>query len=371
MSSSRASSRTRTCRSITRPRMRSRLHRSSRPRGSSSWRRSRPDGRSPARTIARSPSSCARVSTGPCSSRTTCAAARLQSSAACASPTGCTRPPGRRHSGSRSSDAPGAWGGSTIASWPRDEDGRAPRGAGRGRPSPGSADLCHRPHVERSEVSATLFESLEHQTIPPDEVLVADSGSSDDTPEVARRASATVVEGERRGPGEGRNRGARKATGDVLVFVDADCILPPNLIESVFLAFADPAVVGGATGFAPAQGRRVERSLFYLANAYQRAMTIWGIPHNAGYCFFFRKTAFESLGGIREDLVLNETHDLAIRSRSIGRFVLLPIIVETSMRRFRTYGYLRTILQEYVASTILYYATGRSPRELFRPAPAR
>src|SRR3989475_4609211 len=172
----------------------------------------------------------------------------------------------------------------------------------------------------------TLFESLKHQTIPPDEVLIADSGSSDDTPEVARRAGATVVEGERRGPGEGRNRGARAATGNVLVFVDADCILPPTLIESVFLALADPVVVGGATGFAPANGRRVERSLFYLANAYQRAMTIWGIPHNAGYCFFFRRTAFESLGGIREDLVLNETHDLAIRSRSIGRFVLLPII---------------------------------------------
>src|SRR6266581_3037530 len=82
----------------------------------------------------------------------------------------------------------------------------------------------------------TLLESLKHQTIPPDEVLVADSGSSDETPEVARRAGAIVLEGERRGPGEGRNRGARAATGDVLVFVDADCILPPPLIESVFLA---------------------------------------------------------------------------------------------------------------------------------------
>src|SRR3989449_10389 len=153
-SSSRASSRTRTCRSITRPRMRSRSRRSSRPRGSSSWRRSRPAGRSPARTIARSPSSCARASTGPSSSRTTCAAARLRSSAACASPTGCTRPPGRRPSGSRSSDAPGASSASTIVSWPRDEDGRTTRGAGHGRPSPGSADLSHRAHVERSEVSA-------------------------------------------------------------------------------------------------------------------------------------------------------------------------------------------------------------------------
>src|SRR5207247_1937165 len=237
-------------------------------KGSSSWRRSPPAGRSPARTIARSPSSCARASTGPCSSRTTSGAARLRCSAASASPTACTRPPGRPHSGSRSSDARGASSGSTIDSWPRDGGGPARRGEG---------------------------------------------------------------------PGEGRNRGARKATGEVLVFVDADCVLPPNLLEAVFLALADPDVVGGATGFAPAKGRPVERSLFYLANAYQRAMTIWGIPHNAGYCFFFRKTAFESLGGIREDLVLNETHDLAIRSRSIGRFVLLPIIVEPSMRRFRTY----------------------------------
>src|SRR3989454_1149759 len=126
-----------------------------------------------------------------------------------------------------------------------------------------------------------LFESLKHQTIPPDEVLIADSGSSDDTPEVARRAGATVVEGERQGPGEGRNRGARAATGNVLVFVDADCILPPNLIESVFLALADPAVVGGATGFAPANGRRVERSLFYLANAYHRAQPARALPSRA------------------------------------------------------------------------------------------
>jgi len=62
---------------------------------------------------------------------------------------------------------------------------------------------------------------------------------------------------------------------------------------------------------------------------------------------------------------------LALRSRRLGRFVILPLTVSTSMRRFRTYGYARTVLREYVASTLLYYATGRTSAEGFRPAPAR
>src|SRR5256885_16019453 len=70
-------------------------------------------------------------------------------------------------------------------------------------------------------------------------------------------------------------------------------------------------------------------------------------------------------------MLLNETHDLALRSRSLGRFVIVPGAVQTSMRRFRTYGYARTIVKEYIASTILYYATGRTSAEQFRPAPAR
>src|SRR5205823_1287908 len=97
----------------------------------------------------------------------------------------------------------------------------------------------------------------------------------------------------------------------VLLFVDADCLLPSNLVETVFLALGDPNIVGGATGFAPAKGKWIERSLFYFANAYQRAMTIWRLPHNAGYCFFFRKSAFEPLGGCEADASIRRrrTHE--------------------------------------------------------------
>lgn len=217
----------------------------------------------------------------------------------------------------------------------------------------------------------SLLESLEKQTLRGFEVLVADSGSTDGTEAIARSFGVRYLPGERKGPAEGRNRGAREARADTMVFVDADCVVPPDLLDDVRLALADASVVGGATRFRPADGTLGERTLFFFANAYQGAMISWGFPHNAGFCFFFRRSAFDRLDGLREDLFLNETHDIALRSRSLGRFVSLPISVSTSMRRFRKNGFARTVFHEYLGSTLLYYVARRAPPEALRPQPVR
>jgi len=75
-----------------------------------------------------------------------------------------------------------------------------------------------------------------------DEIVVSDGGSRDRTLEVARRHRALVVVGAA-GRGAQLNRGAAAASGDVLLFLHADTLLPPAAIE-----VARAAVAGGAAG---------------------------------------------------------------------------------------------------------------------------
>src|SRR5688572_19196235 len=78
----------------------------------------------------------------------------------------------------------------------------------------------------------------------PDEVIVVDDGSTDDTAAVAERHRARVVRTARRGPAVARNAGARLASGELLVFLDADCVPEPGCLAALLAPFADPRVAG-------------------------------------------------------------------------------------------------------------------------------
>ena len=62
---------------------------------------------------------------------------------------------------------------------------------------------------------------------PADEVILVDDCSTDGSPDIAAAHGARVLSTENgpRGPAHARNRGAKVATGDVLVFVDADVVV--------------------------------------------------------------------------------------------------------------------------------------------------
>ncbi|MCH7718170.1 MAG: glycosyltransferase, partial [Chloroflexi bacterium] len=92
--------------------------------------------------------------------------------------------------------------------------------------------------------ASTIEETLRRvQRLAPYELIVADGGSSDGTPDLARPA-ATVVSA-RRGRGSQMNAGAAQTTGDVLVFLHADVRLPSNALAAIESALRDPSVAGG------------------------------------------------------------------------------------------------------------------------------
>ena len=174
--------------------------------------------------------------------------------------------------------------------------------------------------------AATAALSLEH-----DVVVVADA-CSDDTAAIARECGARVLEVEHRHIAATRNSGARHATGDCLVFVDADTCVDAALLGAAMAALRDGAAGGGATV-------RLGGAIM----AYQRfAMRVLGWAFRAtgiapGCFIFCTRAAYVAAGGFDERYFAGE--DVAI-SRALarqGRFVVLRETVSTSARKLRTF----------------------------------
>ena len=101
------------------------------------------------------------------------------------------------------------------------------------------------PAYNASETVEACLSALWHQTVPRElyEIIVVDDGSTDDTADLARTAGARVIGQPNAGPATARNRGARVAAGELLLFTDADCEPVPGWIEAFLDAFADEGIV--------------------------------------------------------------------------------------------------------------------------------
>lgn len=105
------------------------------------------------------------------------------------------------------------------------------------------------PTRNRADILARCLDSLTSQTLPAEafEVLVIDNGSTDDTPEVARRHASllqlTYVSSPEPGLHVGRHEGMRHAKADVLIFGDDDIEAEPDWVEAVVQSFDDSTIV--------------------------------------------------------------------------------------------------------------------------------
>jgi len=170
------------------------------------------------------------------------------------------------------------------------------------------------------------------------EIIVADDASTDRTAHVAADSGARVVSVQHRQISATRNSGARAASGDVLVFVDADTVINKDVLRRALAIVSEGAVGGGAAvrfdGRVPSYARVPLPAL--------TAMMRW--MRLAAGCFVFcTRSAFEAAGGFDERLFGAEEIALSIALKRLGRFVILRETVLTSGRKLRTYSGLEVL----------------------------
>lgn len=156
------------------------------------------------------------------------------------------------------------------------------------------------------------------------------------------------------------NRGASLASGDILLFLHADTLLPPDALAMVRSCMN--TAIDGAGAFA--LGIRTDRWIFRITERYVALRTRFtGIPYG-DQAIFMRREYFERIGGYR-DIPLMEDVEIMRRIKKRGdRVCIIPKKVRTSPRRWEQEGILFCTLRNLVIQ-FLYYL-GVSPERLAR-----
>ena len=154
----------------------------------------------------------------------------------------------------------------------------------------------------------------------PLEIIVADNGSRDATPDVARSAGATVLSLPALSVAQLRNAGARAARSPILAFVDADHVVAPGWLASALetLAATSAAAVG-APYLPPAEASWVQRAYNRFR---QHVPGVHEVEWLGSGNLVVRREAFQAVGGFDESLETCEDVDLCNRLRMAGHRLL-------------------------------------------------
>jgi len=202
------------------------------------------------------------------------------------------------------------------------------------------------------------LEALQPLRAQGHEVIVVDGGSTDATRELARPVADCVVTAAT-GRARQMNAGAAIATGDVLVFLHADSMLPADAVDAISAAMHggrrwgrfDVSIRGGA---------RALRVVARMMNLRSR----WTGIATGDQGIFVERKLFTGIGGyadipLMEDIALSK----ALKRRG-GQPACLDARIETSGRRWESRGPWRTIVGMWRLR--LAYALGADPAELAR-----
>ncbi len=190
------------------------------------------------------------------------------------------------------------------------------------------------------------------------EIVVVDGGSTDRTVELATNYGATALSSL---PGRGiqMNAGACNSSGDNLLFLHADTLLPTGFRELIEKTLESSGVAMGtfSLGF-----NTTEKKLLAIAKAANLRSQLLHLPYG-DQGFFMTRSKFDEVGGFPE-IEIMEDFVFVRRMKSLGEIVHRPEFVTTSSRRWHNLGCIKTTLINQLI--VGGYLVGVSPARLFR-----
>lgn len=226
------------------------------------------------------------------------------------------------------------------------------------------------PTLNEEKYLPNLLDSLTKQTQKDFEAIVVDGKSKDKTCQKAlefkvKLPSLKVVEGAKRNVSHQRNFGAEKASGEWLVFADADSILMPYFFERLnnYLASHESALL--TTWCKPDSEITGDAIISLLTNLYIESSIVVRRPLAPGPLTIVKKQVFDEVGGYDPEQKFGEDYDLT--RRLVNRGINLDIIRETlyifSLRRIRAEGKLKFI-QTYAKATFIALLTKKGIKQM-------
>ena len=199
------------------------------------------------------------------------------------------------------------------------------------------------------------------------DIIVVDGNSKDKTVEIVnsyisafKSPSSLRIISSDRGLSRQRNTGVRAAKHEIILFLDADVVIPSREKYCALIsAFTRSSCAAGVAHVFPLERSRRGFLVYWLFDMTQRTFLLFGQPYLGTFCLLTTKRVFHAIRGFDESKPVTEDIDFCFRAATVGQVRQLPVYIPVSERRFMKYGYWH-VFWLYLEEGLIFVATGKA-----------